>query len=873
MGLKEYKRKRNFRRTKEPRGNVAARKGSSFTVQKHAASHLHYDFRLELDGVLKSWAVPKGPSLDPSVKRLAVAVEDHPVSYGTFEGTIPQGEYGGGTVMLWDHGTWEPSDDPHMGFEQGKLKFTLHGEKLHGGWTLVQNSGGRQRSDRNWLLIKSRDDEARSESDFDILAEEDTSVSTGREMDEITANAYPRKPRPHKARSRNSRSRNSRPRKTEPDATAKKPRRQKSVGHEHAFPRKIEVQLATLTDKAPAGDEWFHEIKFDGYRMVCFFKDKHVRMVTRNQQDWTERLPVIVEAAQHLSVADAVLDGEVVALRDDGTTNFQDLQNAFRTSSQTNLVYYVFDLLYLDGIDLRSEPLSIRKDKLKELLEGETETSRLRYSDHVVGHGDEFLEQAKKRGLEGIVCKRRDRPYQSGRTSDWIKVKCLQREEFVIGGFTDPQGSRVGLGALLLGYFDKADHLHYVGKVGTGFDNKLLKPLRQQLQSLERKGAPFVAGDLDKIPAARRHWVQPKLVAQVAYGSRTNDGILRHSSFQGLREDKPAGDVMDERPQTTPVVRRKTKAKSTSAGKPAASARKTTAADARLTHPERVLYPKLGVTKRELADYFEAVAEWLLPHAARRPLSLVRCPEGQGRACFFQKHPIRGTPEELPRIPIREKDETEDYLYVTSRDHLVALAQMSALEIHAWGSRIDKLEYPDRLVFDLDPAPEVPWKTLVACAREVRTFLQELGLEIFVKTTGGKGLHLVAPIARTHEWDDAKSFCEQVATAITAARPDMYTANMSKKARTGKVFIDYLRNGRGATSVVPYSPRARDTASVSMPLAWGELSAKWPSDHFTLRNTLKRVAELKADPWREIDSLKQRLTQPAKALAKLTQNT
>jgi bifunctional non-homologous end joining protein LigD len=835
---------------------VGGRAGSSFTVQKHAASHLHYDFRLELDGVLKSWAVPKGPSLDPSVKRLAVAVEDHPVSYGTFEGTIPQGEYGGGTVMLWDHGTWEPTDDPRAGLEQGKLKFTLHGEKLHGGWTLVRGGGGRQHSKRDWLLIKSRDAEARNTDEFDVLTAEDASVSTGREMQEIAAGRKPRKVAAKQSRSG-----------------------KKRIGKKYAFPRKIEVQLATLTDAAPTGDEWFHEIKFDGYRMVCFLNDKHARMVTRNQQDWTDKFPEIVAAVGRLPVNNAVLDGEVVALRDDGTTDFQDLQNAFRDSSSAQLVYYIFDLLYLDGVDLRGEALSLRKEKLRDLLASEKANSRLRYSDHVVGQGQDFLKQAEKQSLEGIVCKRSDRPYQSGRTYDWVKVKCLHREEFVIGGFTDPQGARLGFGALLLGYFDKSQHLHYVGKVGTGFDNRLLKPLRQQLESLERKSSPFGARDLDKIPASRRHWVQPKLVAQIAYGSRTRDGILRHSSFQGLREDKPAGEVMDEQPKSATVVRRKTKSKAAKSAKRPASASASDVTSngtgagvsgVHLTSPDRVLYPQLGITKRELAEYFEAVAGWMLPHVARRPMSVVRCPEGQAKTCFFQKHPVRGTPEDLPRIAIREKKETEDYLYVTSSAHLVELAQMSALEIHAWGSRIDKLEHPDRLVFDLDPSSEVSWKTVVACAKEVRAFLQELGLETFVKTTGGKGLHLVAPIARSDEWDDVKTFCEQVATAIATARPDMYTANLSKKARTDKVFIDYLRNGRGATAVVPYSPRARDTASVSMPLAWEELSAKLPSDHFTLRNTLKRLRGLKADPWQEIDSLKQRLTHPAKKLAKLT---
>ena len=533
MGLREYKRKRHFKVTPEPAGRVVTAVGRSYVIQKHHASHLHYDFRLELDGVLKSWAVPKGPSLDPDVKRLAMHVEDHPVEYGSFEGIIPAGEYGGGTVMLWDRGSWEPIEDPEEGFRKGRLKFKLHGEKLHGGWMLVR-TGGAARSiqvDRRWLLIKERDDDTKDMEDGDVLEEFPMSVATGRSLEEIAAD----RDRVWNAKDQSG---------GVPTVSRPKPHAKKKTRID-ALPRKIEVQLATLAEDAPEGDEWFHEIKFDGYRMICRMDRGEVRFITRNHHDWTKRLAGLSDAAKRLPVKQAIMDGEVVALRPDGTTDFQELQNAFRDHHAEHLYYYVFDLLFLDGADLSKSTLEERKLALASLLEGNHRGSRIRFSEHIEGNGPAFFKQASAKHLEGIVSKRRDRPYHSGRGFDWLKIKCVQHDEFVIGGYSEPAGSRTGFGALLVGYHDRKGALIYAGRVGTGFDDTTLRTLRVELDALEQIKSPF---DDRKTDNSRIHWVRPSLVAQVAFGSWTKEGILRHSSFQGLREDKRAAEVGHEQP-------------------------------------------------------------------------------------------------------------------------------------------------------------------------------------------------------------------------------------------------------------------------------------------------------------------------------------
>lgn len=865
MSLHEYHQKRHFQRTPEPKGIEHDSTGHSFVVQKHAASHLHYDFRLELDGVLKSWAVPKGPSLDPAVKRLAMQVEDHPVEYGSFEGIIPQGEYGGGTVMLWDRGEWEPIGDPREGYREGKLKFRLHGQKLHGRWMLLQIAGkaARDRNGRQWLLFKEKDEDARPMNNGDVLEELPLSAASGRDMGEIADDrdrvwGEPAEARPHdKAKGRSQK-------KT-------KTRTRVAARQQSAMPKRIDVELATRAVEAPAGDDWVHEIKFDGYRIICRIDQGTVHLLSRNHKDWTDRFRWLAETVQKLPLQQAIFDGEVVALREDGVSDFQQLQNAFRDRRGASLHYYIFDLLFLDGKDLTATPLVERKEILANLLKKAGASARIHYSEHIEGNGPSFLREVCKKRLEGIISKRRQRPYLPGRGSDWLKVKCIQSDEFVIGGYTEPAGMRQGFGALLVGYHDAKGKLIYAGKVGTGYDERTLRDLTGKLQRLASADSPFE--DLSRAPRGT-HWVEPALVAQVAFGGRTKEGILRHASFRGLRDDKAPQEVTREQvvPLATVLHENPEMPRSGAGRQPTPETQDTynavrkEYAGVRLTSPDKVLYPEEGITKVQLASYYQTVADWLLPHIADRPLVLVRCPEGRHKDCFYQKHPGVGTPANLRRIPITEKSKTEHYVVVDDVDGLISLAQVGTLEIHAWGSRADKLEQPDRLIFDLDPDTELDWGQVVTAARQVREFLQQLGLESFVKTTGGKGLHLVVPIVRRHEWDEAKTFCKLVAEAVVHADSSRYTANMAKAARRGKIFVDYLRNGRGATAIVPYSPRARAEAPVSTPLTWEELSARVHSDRYTVKNVPRRLASLKRDPWEELRSVRQGLDVPLKKL-------
>ncbi|HEY3875216.1 MAG TPA: DNA ligase D, partial [Candidatus Kapabacteria bacterium] len=594
------------------------------------------------------------------------------------------------------------------------------------------------------------------------------------------------------------------------------------------------------------------------------------------------------KAVKTLPVRQAIFDGEVVVLRPDGVSDFQELQNALSAGHNNVFHYYIFDLLFLNGEDLRHQGLRERKELLKALFDSEGISPYLHFSEHFQEDGESFLKSARELGLEGIISKRLDRPYVAGRGYDWLKLKCVQNGEFVIGGYTDPAGSRTGFGALLVGYHDAKKKLKYAGKVGTGFDGPVLQHLGKRLQKMRQGISPF---DDRKKGSYGTHWVSPKLVAQIAYGSQTREGILRHSSFQGLREDKPAEDVNRDRPvPLTDIMEKETIQEhktsishranpkysrhrniSTSKSKPENyDPDKQELAGVRLTSPNKLLYPEEEITKLELANYYRSIEKWILPHIANRPLVLVRCPEGRAKECFFQKHPAVGTPEAFHLIPIREKTKTEHYVMVDDVAGLISLAQIGALEVHAWGSRADKLDEPDRLIFDLDPAPDVPWKRVIESARQVRDFLEDLGLKSFVKTTGGKGLHLVVPINRQVEWDAAKAFCKSVADLIVEADPGRYTANMSKASRTGKIFIDYLRNGRGATAVAPYSPRSRPEATVSVPVTWEELTDRLTSDQFTIRNLGKRLDSLKRDPWEGIQSLRQGLTRPMKKLASLS---
>jgi bifunctional non-homologous end joining protein LigD len=790
--LEQYRRKRDFRRTPEPAGGQPASSGRFFCVQRHAARRLHYDFRLELDGVLKSWAVPKGPSLDPAEKRLAVHVEDHPIEYGTFEGTIPAGEYGAGEVILWDRGEWEPVDDPAESYRRGKLKFTLHGRKLRGGWTLARMGGRAGEGGKNWLLIKERDVEARPEGESDVLAER-------------------------------------------PESVAEKP--------DDPLPERLAPQLATLADAPPRGDDWLHEIKYDGYRIVCRLEDGRVRLFTRSAQDWTARLGPVARACAALPAKTAWLDGEVVVFEDGGRTRFEALQEALSNRGDPGTLRYVlFDLLHHDGDDLRRVPLERRKQRLATLLRRASEAT-LVYGDHVIGRGEAFLHQACGHGLEGVVSKRRDSRYHAGRGQDWRKIRCGQRGEFVVGGFTDPGGTRTALGALLLGAYDGPGRLGYVGRVGTGFSEATLDRLHRTLVTRERPDSPFLP--FADVPPGT-HWVRPDLVAEVRFTNWTRDGRLRHPVFLGLREDKPAREVGRDVAVAPPSPRRRDAVAEVEG--------------VRLTNPDRVLWPESGITKLELARYYVEIAEWILPHVAGRPLALVRAPRGHTGTTFFQKHVARGMPGAIRGVTVAGDDGPQEHVWIDSVAGLVGLVQMDVLEIHAWGSRVDRIEHPDRLVLDLDPDERVPWARVVEAARAARLLVEHLGLECGVKTTGGKGLHVVVPIARRQEWPAAKAFAHGVAADLARRLPDAFTLSPTKAARRGKIYLDYLRNGRGATAIAAYSTRARPGATVSTPLAWAELEAGVTAGGFTLRTVPERLAALREDPWSALMASKQTVT-------------
>lgn len=878
MSLAEYRRKRHFTKTSEPSGTRVGRGGSKnkplqYVIQKHDATRLHYDFRLEAGGTLKSWAVPKGPSLDPAEKRLAVEVEDHPLEYGKFEGRIPEGEYGAGEVIVWDRGTWKCDGDPEKGLRQGKLEFDLNGDKLQGGWRLIRmppKSG----SKNNWLLMKRHDQFERPAGEYDITEDQPQSVKSGRVLGEV----QPGVKKPAKKRAIATRKSKTRQRRTTARTKSKSAVSAEVDGSVKApLLKEIAPQLATLADKTPSGNEWLHEIKLDGYRIICRIDRGKVKLITRNFQDWTHRYSPISEEAAELSAQTAILDGEIVALLPSGISSFQGLQNAGKPGSEAQLAYYPFDLLYLNGKDLRELPLHARKDLLAELLKTGS-SRRIKLSEHLQGDGPAFFRQCCKLGLEGVISKRSDRPYRSGRSGDWIKTKCVANEELVIGGFTLSSAMQRGIGALLVGYFAQG-RLTYAGRVGTGFSNQVLLDIRRRLEAIRQEECPFTSvPSKERGPSVR--WVRPELVAQVEFTAWTDDGVLRHPSFQGLREDKPArsvtrppslkipkeGDV--KMPSTSTKSRRRTQAgNSTSAANRASSKSRSrpkndlaTRLPVALTNPDRVLFPDTGLTKLGLASYYSQVAKWMLPHIVDRPLSLVRCPSGQGGMCFFQKHPAAETPAALLRVPVQEKNGVEDYVAVSDLKGLLALVQVSVLEIHLWGSRRDRLEQPDRLIFDLDPDEKLPWQSVIDGAIEVREMLAKLDLVSFLKTTGGKGLHVVVPLnPRRAAWDTVKEFSHRIADTLAARHPSLYVANMSKAARKGKIFVDYLRNDRGSTSIAPYSTRARPGAPVSTPLEWDELTAALRSDHFHVGNIAGRLESLRKDPWAGISGVKQTL--------------
>lgn len=859
MSLEEYRRKRDFEVTSEPSGDGShpSQGELKFVIQKHAASRLHYDFRLELDGTLKSWAVPKGPSYDPAEKRLAVHVEDHPIDYGGFEGTIPKGQYGGGTVMLWDHGTWEPLDNARAGMHKGRLKFRLHGEKLQGGWNLV-----RIRDEDNWLLIKEADEHARPHAEFDV-ALQDRSVTTGRSLDEIAegdsavwhSNREPEaavaaelpaasKAEPPSRQKRvaagGAKKQGSASKQVGADAPAPdKPARKKSSAVVKAaaksapppLPSHLGLELATLAERAPEDDEWLHEIKYDGYRLLARCEGEKVRLITRGDQDWTHKFSAVASALGAIP-AGSVLDGEVTVVNPDGTSNFQALQNFLKGESDDSLVYYVFDLLFLEGDDLRGLPLLERKQKLAELL-ADLELP-IRFSSHVEGRGPEVLESACHMGCEGIISKRADSSYSGRRTSAWLKIKCTRREEFVVVGWTPPEGSRQHFGSLLLAQHGP-DGLRYAGRVGTGFNAKSLRHIREQLEDLQQDESSL-SHSLSRAESKGATWVKPELVAEVSYAGRTDSGILRHSAFQGMRQDKAASQVKPER--ATPTVKL-----------------------VKLSHPDRVIDSATGLTKLHLAAYYEGVAERLLAHLKGRPVTVVRCPGGNTSPCFYQKHVKDGLPDSVGWIPVQEeKDGPEErYIEIASPRALLELVQMGGFEFHPWGSAVPKLEQPDRLIFDLDPDEGLSWASVVEAALSVRNRLSDLGLESWCKTTGGKGLHVCVPLRPRLEWDEVKAFCKALAESMARDEPRRFTSVMSKAQRKGRIFLDYLRNGRGATAVAAYSARARAGCPVSTPLAWDEVTVRLNPLDFTIQTWPER-AERDRHVWSDFYGASQGLT-------------
>lgn len=830
MGLKEYRAKRDFKKTGEPKGKVGkTATGRVFVVQKHAARRLHYDVRLEAGGVLKSWAVPRGPSYDVTQKRLAVQVEDHPIDYGDFEGIIPEKQYGAGTVMVWDKGTWKPEGDLKDGLESGKLKFHLEGRKLKGLWTLVRIKSG-DGEKKNWLLIKDRDEEAKKKERYDVTSKEPLSVKTGRTIEEIKADRKSPQWISDEVEEKGDFERES------ASLTAK--------GKKAPWPVRFFPQLATLVSKPPEGDQWLYEIKFDGYRLLARLNKGRIDLMTRRGLNWTEKFGPIAEEFSRLPVNSAIIDGEVVIQNPDGTTDFQKLQNYLKQRGKGTLLYYAFDLPYFNGRDLSAIPLTDRKKLLRELIAAYRDRiPSILYSDHLTGEGGRVFEAACSHLVEGIVAKRADSPYVQGRTRYWLKTKCIKRQEFVIGGYTAPKGSRSYFGSLLLGYYNKQGQLIYCGNVGTGFDSGSIKYVFGLLKPLRQDNSPFSFPIEDRL---RRHvfWTSPRVVAQVEFSSWTDDGLLRHPSFIGIREDKEPEEITLE--EEVPPDR---------AVRLARSAKKKTSVSMEgieLSHPEKVLYPDVNLTKKDLAEYYTRIEKWVMPELVRRPLTLVRCPEGISQKCFFQKHIENGVPEWIKTVPVKEKKETELALYVDDLKGLLSLVQMSVLEIHTWGSRIDKLEYPDRMVFDLDPSPEVSKEQLAMAALFFREWLVKNNVDPLFKTTGGKGLHVIVPLKPTLDWKQVRKIAEGIAREMVSIKPDLFIATITKKVRTGKILIDYFRNTRGATFITPYSTRARPGAPVALPISQKELTGKFLSRHFSIRETMERMGKLKKNPWREL---------------------
>lgn len=808
--LKTYKSKRNFSITSEPaEGGQAGQDALTFVIQKHWASRLHYDFRLELDGTMKSWAVPKGPSYDPKDKRMAVHVEDHPISYSDFEGTIPEKQYGAGKVIIWDKGTWQPLEDPHDGYNKGNLKFEMHGHKMHGKWALIRMKGKGEKQEP-WLLIKEKDDLARPASEFSVIDEMPDSVKA------LSMPGAKKK-------------------------AAAKPKAAKNAMHpdavKAALPESLSPELATLVDKPPSTPtDWIFEIKFDGYRLLARVEGKDIKLFTRNGHDWTHKLGTLHKALVKAKLPDGWYDGEIVVHDENGRPNFGLLQLAFDGSNTADIVFFIFDAPYLNGHDIREVPLETRRSLLKAVLD-KAGGDAIRFSEEFGTDPEELVAAACKLGLEGVIGKRRESRYVQRRSPDWIKLKCGQRQEFVIGGYTDPQGARTGIGSLLLGTYDDKGVLQYAGNVGTGFNEATLRDLKKKLDALATDESPFPP---KAVAGRKHHWVKPKLIAEVSFAEWTKAGSIRHSVFHGLRADKPAKGIGREKAKhVEDIVQTQTE--------PAAPQGKLPA-DMKITNGDRVIDAQSGATKLDLVRYYALVGALMMEHLKGRPVSLVRAPAGVGGELFFQKH---ADVAKLPGMKQMDKALDPDHppmLEVGSVQGILSAAQWNVVEIHTQNAVGKAYETPNRMVFDLDPGEGVEWKTMQEAAQLMHAFLDELGLPSFLKTSGGKGLHVVVPIKGGLDWDTVKDFSQAIVRHLATELPDRFAFKSGPKNRVGKIFIDYLRNGQGATTVCAWSARVRPGLGISVPLAWDELAAIKAGDQWNVKNAHTRL-DRGNEPW------------------------
>jgi bifunctional non-homologous end joining protein LigD len=894
--LDKYKAKRNFAITPEPSESGGGTAGTlSFVIQKHWASRLHYDFRLELDGSMKSWAVPKGPSLDPHDKRMAVHVEDHPISYNKFEGQIPEKQYGAGKVIIWDKGSWEPIGDAAKGYKEGQLKFNLHGHKLNGRWALVRMKSRGEKQEA-WLLIKEKDESARAASEFSVVDEMPDSVAklkapssgpaksrTGATNEEVIQEAAKegiKKPGKKAVGNPAAKTSGKKAAKSLMDKPAKNP-----VMHPDAvkasLPATLSPELATLVDTAPEDtDAWQYEIKFDGYRLLTRIEGKSVKLFTRNANDWTAQLPVLADSIAKMALPNGWYDGEIVALDNRGMPDFQTLQQAFDGSHTHDLVYYLFDMPYSGGYDLRTVPLEQRRALLALLLKDAPDD--VRFSETFDIDPAEMMHSACQMGLEGMIGKRKDSTYELRRSSNWIKLKCSKRQEFLICGYTDPQGSRTAIGSLLLGVHDENGKLRYAGNVGTGFNDRSLAELYKKLAPLHTDDSPFT-GPTGRY--RRPHWVKPQLLAEVSFAQWTSDGHIRHAVFQGLRTDKTPRGITREKPvsiaaantSASAAAGRKKGAKETAAaaseptGKAIAAEMEMSVppqsllSGLKVTHPERVIDPSSGATKIDLIRFYALVAPLMMPHLKARPVSLVRAPDGINGQLFFQKHFERANMPGVRALSQAIDPDHPPYLEIAEPAGLLAAAQMNVVEFHTWNGVKNAPTKPDRFSFDLDPGEKSEWRAMQEAALLVRSFLQELGLESLVKTSGGKGLHVVVPIRKQYDWDTIKDFSHAVVDHLAKTLPERFSAKSGPRNRIGKIFIDYLRNGFGATTACAWSARARPGLGVSVPLAWDEVEKLESSARWTVLNIHTRL-DVGNQPWEDVPFESQGVDKAMKAL-------